>query len=302
MSRKASTRLLAEIQHRRIPQYFEAVQEMMGAYLAVNGSRMDDARLKVGDVVRETIGRSEVIGASLALEAATRGANFAAASPVLPRVTFIEAVEELAERIPVPLQRAAGRTAEQIAQIYSEQNAIAFSRATERAVVDRAQSIIAQAVFEGTPEAEAVDKLMRGSSTTPLTADWSRAYSQAAFRTNVNTGISAGRFRQARDPDVRQVIPALRFDAVGDADTRPNHMAADGVILAVDDPGWDEIAPPLGFNCRCTASFVNRAQLKRMGRIGADGSLRASRIPARAGPDKGFTHFRPDRFTSTMVL
>ena len=114
------------------------------------------------------------------------------------------------------------------------------------------------------------------------------------FRTNVNSSITAGRFRQTQDPDIKAAVPAFRFDSVGDGDTRHNHNAADGIIMAVDDTRWSKIAPPLGYNCRCQISHVSIDELEAMGRI-KDGKVVASHIPGNAGPDDGFVHGgRPD--------
>ena len=92
----------------------------------------------------------------------------------------------------------------------------------------------------------------------------------------------------ARDPDVKLAIPALRYTAVGDGDTRPNHEAADGVILAVDNPAWNTMRPPFGYNCRCQLDLMSRPELRRMGRLDAAGKVIESRIPSGAHPDPGF--------------
>jgi SPP1 gp7 family putative phage head morphogenesis protein len=135
----------------------------------------------------------------------------------------------------------------------------------------------------------AVDEVAKQS------APWSEGYARMAFRTNINTAITAGRFRQVQDPDIREVVPAFRYDAVGDRDTRDNHRAANGLIMAVDNPAWGQIAPPLGHNCRCSLSLVSVPMLRRMGRIDRAGRVQSDRVPAGAHPDPGFRHGgRPD--------
>tara|TARA_R110002020_G_scaffold119609_2_gene272867 strand:- start:1739 stop:2179 length:441 start_codon:yes stop_codon:yes gene_type:complete len=129
------------------------------------------------------------------------------------------------------------------------------------------------------------------------TAAWSEGYARMAFRTNVNTAVTAGRFRQSQDPDIKKVIPCFRFDAVGDDDTRDNHLEADGLIFRVDNTVWNKIAPPLGYNCRCTVSNVSIASLRRMGRVNSNGDILEDRLPSVAKPDDGFRHGgRPDLF------
>ena len=129
------------------------------------------------------------------------------------------------------------------------------------------------------------------------TEPWSEGYSRMVFRTNVNTAITAGRFRAAQDPDIKAAVPAFRFDSVGDVDTRHNHNAADGVILSVDSLEWRRIAPPLGYNCRCRVVHVSSIELDAMGKLRDDGSVIDDRVPADAGPDEGFRPGgRPDLF------
>jgi SPP1 gp7 family putative phage head morphogenesis protein len=228
----------------------------------------------------ETMGVGEILGASLLLQNLKRSAKFAADEPtqtLLPRVTFDEALQDMVERAPVTLVDAAERTAQRIAQLYSEDAVMAFVRSAEESVTSEAR--LAMRVDDIRVQSQA----------------WSEGYARMVFRTNINTAISAGRFRQAQDPDIQEVAPAFRFDAVGDGDTRDNHDAADGLIMSVSNPEWRKIAPPLGYNCRCQVVHVTRSELERMGRIRKDGSLIEDKVPSGAFADPGFRHGgRPD--------
>lgn len=278
-------RILEDLTGRHAGLYVDRVQDLLVALVTNNRPAAADARAALAKLTAETMGVGEVIGASLMLGAAagvqelqdaTRQrfprADFAKlrgellrfeADPtqgLLPRVTLAEALQDLIDRTPVTIRRAAERTAQRIAELYSEDRVVAFVRAAE-------------------------------------------AYGRMTFRTNVNTAVTAGRFRQARDPDIRAVVPAFRFDAVGDGDTRDNHDEADGIILSVDNPEWARIAPPLGYNCRCMVSHVTRVELERAGRIGRDGRVIESRVPSGAFPDAGFRHGgRPDLFLNGSTL
>ncbi|MGB0889437.1 MAG: phage minor head protein [Solirubrobacterales bacterium] len=131
------------------------------------------------------------------------------------------------------------------------------------------------------------------------TKAWSESYARMAFRTNLNTAVTAGRFRQAQDEDIKAVIPCFRFDALIDSGTRDNHRAADGFIAKVDNALWRHIAPPLGYSCRCQVSLVSKPQLRRMGRLRPDGSIQEDRLPPGAHADKNFRHGgRPDLFVT----
>lgn len=128
-------------------------------------------------------------------------------------------------------------------------------------------------------------------------ADFSESYAETIYRTNLASAYTAGRFKQMQDPDVQAVAPAFEFNAVGDADTRKNHGAADGAIAAVGDSLWDKVAPPLGYNCRCDLRVVDRFEMEERGLLDAKGEVKRYLPPSfrNAHPDKGFNVSRPDR-------
>lgn len=49
----------------------------------------------------------------------------------------------------------------------------------------------------------------------------------------------------------RETFPFWQYRTVGDGAVRAEHAELDGLILPVDDPLWDKIFPPNGWNCRC---------------------------------------------------
>lgn len=265
-----------------------------------------DARTQLSDVVRQTFGIAELLASAEVLQTAERfldrNLQFAKAptQTVLPRFTFEEALEDLVSRTPKTVRRASERTAQRIAELYgaSEGRIIAFTRSAEAAVTKRAQEFLAQAFREGLTENEAGRGLVESiDEVRKRTRKWSEGYARMVFRTNVNSAATAGRFRQMQDPDIRAVIPAAAFTAVGDGDTRDNHDAADGLIFKVDNPIWNQIAPPLGYNCRCGVRMMSIPILASMGRLTANGEVVESRLPPDAFPDDGFRHVgRPDLF------
>ena len=297
---------------------------MLVAMAMGNKPQLDDARDRLAEIIAETMGVADVLGATLTLRVAAglwgehSGGDFSANSimwalaerpalltfkdtpvqTILPRVTLTEALQDMVDRTPITIRSAAERTAQRISQLYSEGSVVAFVNSAEAAVTERVKSLIAEAIKEGIPEAETGKLIRLGvDEIRKRTAAWSEGYARMAFRTNVNTAVTAGRFRQSQDPDIRAVIPCFRFDAVMDSDTRGNHGAADGLIFKVDNLVWNKIAPPLGYNCRCQVSFVGLPELRRMGRVGGDGSIREDRLPGSAHADAGFRHGgRPDLF------
>lgn len=313
----AVDKFLEDVSGRHARFYFAAVHELFVATVRGDRTTASAARSDLARVTRETQGAAEIMGASIALRAAARamtrpeaaafcrepGALIAFAADeqtqtLIPRVTFDEALADMVERTPVTIRNAAQRTALQIAKLYGAGTNVAFARASTEAVTKAAQQFIATTFRSGIDEGEAGRRLaMTVNEIRDATQAWSEGYARMVFRTNVNTAVTAGRFRQSRDPDVRAAVPAFRFDAVGDSDTRDNHGAADGMILSVDNPAWNNIAPPLGYNCRCQVSHVTRFELEAEGRIDDAGRVIEDRVPADAFPDEGFRHGgRPDLF------
>lgn len=201
----------------------------------------------------------------------------------LPRVPFTEAVADIVAREP---RLAAG--AAEVAHAYGSEHVFAMARASEIEVVKRVQAALAKAVATGQSIPEVVEIVAD-------LGDFTRAYAETVVRTNLTTSFSAGRFRQMADPAVAFAIGALRFTAIGDADTRANHAAADGLIAAPGDPVWHRLAPPLGFRCRCTLSFVSWPELGRRGLLTDARTVRVAHVPSGAHADAGFSHSgRPD--------
>ncbi len=295
--------------------YFAAIHDLYVATLTDNRPAASDARCALQRAMHDAVGMGEILGAAAALRTAsgvlTRHANlgadrsrmlvFAAGDDqqILPDVTFQEALDALVSRTPVTIRAAAERTAQRISHIYSTDRVMAFVRSAEQSVTEAAQKFIAHAVREGLTENVVGRQLaMTVEAVRAATAPWSESYSRMVFRTNVNTAVTAGRFRQAQDPDVRAIIPALRFDSVNDSDTRANHSAADGLIMSVTNINWNRIAPPLGYNCRCRVVHVSRFELEDIGRVNAHGDVVESQVPSTAFPDPGFRHSgRPDLFS-----
>lgn len=309
--------------------YRKAIADLVLAIARGNHAALPVVRQKLSDVMRSTMARAEIVGALRTLKRAAgviaeedsarlmrrqsralRAFAVSIAEPAvetarqLPSFEFRDAAAWVLARVPQTIYDAAERTAERIAQLYGEGAYMGFVRAAEEAVTERVQNLIAEHIRRGTPERQAGrDITLTVAEITNGTADWTDAYSRMVFRTNMNTALTAGEFRAAQDPDLLRVIPCKRFDAVGDSDTRPNHLAADGIILRTTNPAWGTIAPPLGYNCRCSAVDVTLPELRRLGRVGEGGSILEDVIPSDAYPDEGFRHGgRPDLFLAGMVL
>jgi hypothetical protein len=303
-------RFAEAIEARHLGAYRAAVEDLLVATAAQPDAR-PWALERLERVIADVLGLGEVLGARSILRdvagamvddgtamRAELGSliAFRDTEPPVQVATLSDAVRDMIARTPVTLRPAAERVGARIAQVYSQQHAIAFTRSADQAVTERVQALIAQALQEGTPEREAVQGIrLEVDRIRKETQPWTDAYTQTAFRTNVNSAVTAGRFRQANDPAVAAMAPCLQFQSALTSTTRHNHAAADGIVMLSTNPQWNRIAPPLGFNCLCSVNIVTVPMLRRMGRLTPSGAIIEDTVPPGAFPDPGFRHEgRPD--------
>lgn len=91
---------------------------------------------------------------------------------------------------------------------------------------------------------------------------------QTIFETNIKTSYAAGDWAQIQQ--TKDDAPFVMYDAVGDANTRPEHAAWDGLVLSVDDPWLQTHSPPNDWGCRCGLIQLSRAQAAAMGKAEPD--------------------------------
>ena len=89
---------------------------------------------------------------------------------------------------------------------------------------------------------DAAKKVSKVYNTNWLQAEYTTAILQAE---SANKWLS---FRQAAKD-----FPNLRYSAVQDSRTRPQHRTWHGILRPISDPFWDTHYPPNGWRCRCTA-------------------------------------------------
>lgn len=115
----------------------------------------------------------------------------------------------------------------------------------------------------------------------------SSSYLETVYRTNVQTAYGAGRFRQLTNPDVMEVRQFVQYRTAGDNRVRSNHAELDGVIFEASSSEWQRVAPPCGFNCRCSMVSLDdegvREELKRGARLSRDVDNISALLSA--GPD-----------------
>lgn len=96
--------------------------------------------------------------------------------------------------------------------------------------------------------------------------DWR---TRVIFDTNCRMARAAGRWAQIERQNAREKARGrtlyLRYVAVMDERTRPEHRRWHGLIRPADDPIWRTITPPNGWMCRCTIETLTERDLKRYG-------------------------------------
>lgn len=81
---------------------------------------------------------------------------------------------------------------------------------------------------------------------------------------NVNMRVSYAAGHWASFERNKAARPYLRYVAILDERTRPEHRARHNLCLPVDHPYWDIWAPPCGWSCRCTLQSLSERDVQRM--------------------------------------
>lgn len=89
---------------------------------------------------------------------------------------------------------------------------------------------------------------------------------QTIFDVNMRVSYATGSWGQFERG--REDRPFLRYVAILDRNTRPQHAARHNLVLPVDHPYWDRWAPPNGWNCRCTLQSLSMRDVMRLRREG----------------------------------
>ena len=105
-------------------------------------------------------------------------------------------------------------------------------------------------------------------------------YLETVYRTNTQSAYGAGRFLAMTDPDVMEARPFVQYRTVGDARVRPEHAKLHERVWRADDSGWHYVAPPNGYNCRCSMVTLSPAEARGL-------DIERGR-PADFEPDEGF--------------
>jgi SPP1 gp7 family putative phage head morphogenesis protein len=165
--------------------------------------------------------------------------------------------------------------------VWEAEHARAFTvaKAMSREILEDIRAEVDRALAEGrtlaqfrealTPVLQAKGWWGRQEATDPQTGETrpvqlgSPRRLRTIYEVNVRTAHQAGRWERIQR--VKASMPYLRYTAVMDGRTRPEHRAWHGTVLPVDDPWWDVHYPPCGWNCRCTVTQMSERTLERRG-------------------------------------
>ena len=257
------------------------ILELQGASQAQKAQALDDLARAIAKAneTADLMGRRRL---ALEINNATGRRDYA-----VPVVPFEEAIEDILKRHPAI---APGWEA---TRDYYLDGGFAIARSSKVEVTQRAQGAIRDAMRGGLTGQEAIDKILRAvqsQATGDPSEDWTftGSYAETVYRTNIASSYTAGRIEQAKDPVFKREVAAWEVRTYPGPDVRPNHAAMRGKIAATDDPIWETMKPPLGYNCRCSIEFVGHKQALKAGAITSSGTVKSQSIPSGAFPDPGF--------------
>lgn len=286
---KTSEQEAREFYDRSTVQFTEAVLELARVQLerAAAPYQREEAIQNLGDVISASQALADMMGRRrILLETDARRARYGLAhdaryetlvSPIVPRVDYEKAIQDLVTRDP-----RLAESAEEVSEIYNRSHGFALARSADPIVTAKVQELVFTFLKEGKrpPTVEQGIAELGG---------WARSYGETVFRTNVSTAYAFGRVEMAQDPEVADFVVGLRRYSARDADTRPNHLASHGITAPADHPVWVDHGVPAGYNCRCGYDIVDRIQAAREGILAPNGQLVPPRVPAGAYNDRGFT-------------
>lgn len=236
-------------------------------------------------------------------------------------IPFIEAVEAMAPHIPgiEDIVRRIAPTAENraasILRLQRDDMLPALKRDLSRRLeqanarlrdMQAAAAANRESVIEASMESARIQAALEATGES-IAESWANTHVRTAMQDAFNVGTRAQLQRN------RATIPAYRLVEVQDRRTRGNprglypnaakHFQMHGFIAAADDPVWDRIWPPNGWNCRGSVEAVTVSELASMGVLRGDGTIDTSLLRRKmsrqwaildAGqyPDRNFTKTR----------
>jgi len=139
----------------------------------------------------------------------------------------------------------------------AKNDAFSISGYKSKQVLNALKDMLEQMIIDG--EGEAVWKKKASELLDSYGMSTTKAHLGNVYRTNLYSEYAKAGYKEYEK--VKDEFPALMYDAIGDARTRPTHLALDGKIFWANDPIWDTIYPPNGYNCRCSVIPMSQKKL-----------------------------------------
>lgn len=83
------------------------------------------------------------------------------------------------------------------------------------------------------------------------------------FQCNMHSAYAVGRYKSQLER--AEVAPYFQYVCILDGRTRPAHRAMNGKVFRYDDPIWNTMYPPNGWNCRCMVRQLSEGDIRRKG-------------------------------------
>lgn len=162
---------------------------------------------------------------------------------------------------------------------YAQRSEEARGLMLERVQV-RVRELLAQAVEEGQSLRDFAAALESEQAAGLGITTKDPAYIETVFRTNVQSAYGAGRYRAVTDPDVMDARPFVQYVTVDDSRVRPSHAVLHLTMYRSDSAAFQRIAPPNGFNCRCSTVTFTFEEAREMDILDT--------VPTGGEPEDGF--------------
>jgi len=298
-------RYLAEAQdreRRRIERATADAVQAIGRSMRVAGLR---AWSNGADVVQAVLAETETFEALLveAMTVAHMQGRIAsgkrAAAEIGARRKTASALTEAAEYLRKRLELSPEQVQTIIARYGPE--AARVTRGMSSAVEAQVQAAVAEIVETGQHVQEGMGTIRQALDAAGVT-NTQPFLLETITRTQIQLAYGAGRWNANEDPAIQEILWGYEYVTVGDDRVRPNHEALDGTILPKDDPLWEEVWPPNGFNCRCAVVEI----FDRGERSAPPLIVEIEGVQVRPGADLGW-NFHPgkafqDTFSSAGVV
>lgn len=141
-----------------------------------------------------------------------------------------------------------------------EQKAFWVTGVYEDQLISKAQQVLLNAIKTGEATNVTIDKLASVFgpyiNSTVDAEVVTPARLQTIVRTNTTEAYNVGRITAAQDPDLADFSQGMLYSAVLDSRTTEVCRYLDGVVIPLDHPMLNRLAPPNHFNCRAILADV----------------------------------------------